>query len=255
MLREFYLLLKNAEADANSRLKHIQYNYIKYLSRLKYISYKRIDIIIDAGNSELQQFNIEWDDGKSARVSVDIDRLDLDDLSSIESVVNIYNAVATCLIALWKKNNWNPNDIEGALTEIEKEKYRVSVIFGKKYTSPDKKHKAEFVCDIFSEYADYYLQVAINKNITRQKIKFLKGTPIVDLFFTFFNKLYWRDNEHFILHDFNKEIFYVFYVNDNNFSIEYRPIHNSQDQLENYVKAYSFGVSTSERLMLLGLKS
>ena len=73
-------------------------------------------------------------------------------------------------------------------------------------------------------------------------------------FFAFFNNAYWRDNEHFIFHDFNKEIFYVFYINDNNFSIEYRPLYNSQAQLEDYVKAQGFEVSTNERLRLLGLK-
>ncbi len=207
MLKEFNLSFKDEELDSKV-LKHIQYNLLKKLSKLKYITYRRIDITLSV-NQALRHLRIDWDDGKTSTISCTIEH-QFNDLTSMDGIAEIYQNVSHCLIVSWNKNNWNAKDIQNIINEIISEKYFVSVTIGKNHSSLDRKYKVELVCEIHPLYAEYYLDVSEKGNSFKHRIHFLKGTPIIDLFFVFFTKHYWHDNANFIIHDFNKEIFFVF---------------------------------------------
>lgn len=253
MLKEFYLSFKNSELDAQ-KIKHIQYNFIKRLNKLKYVSYRRIDISLSVGNTSGDQtVEFEWDDGKTASIIYGLNEDILGSLTSKENIINIYKAVLNCIKILWKKNNWDPDDLFSIYDEIEKNFFEVSVKFGKPFSSPDKKRTAEFVCEVFPEYADYYLQVFEKETQEKRKIKFLKGLTVIELFFGFFNNPYWRDSKCFFITDINKEIFFIINVDNDSCAIEYKPVYNSLEQCKNYVQAFQAGVTSKERLRLLGL--
>ncbi len=253
MIKEFYLSFKSSEIDSQ-KIKHIQYNFIRRLNKLRYVTYRRIDMSLTISNTiEGKNIEVEWDDGKTANIVCSLSKNILNNLTSKENIIEIYKAVLNCFTVLWVKNHWEVCDLNLIYDEIGKENFLVSVIYGKAFFSPDRKYKAEFVCEVFPDYADYHLQIIEKKNHLKQKIKFLKGLTVIELFFGFFNNPYWRDNEHFFITDINKEIFFIINVNNGSCAIEYKPVYNSLEQCKNYVQAYQAYVTQEERLKLLGL--
>lgn len=253
MLKEFYLKFISHEFDSQ-KIKHIQYNYIKRLNKLKYVSYRRIDIMIEVNDTtEEEKIEILWDDTKTSKMICNIDKNVANDVSSLSCIIQVYKKVFNCLTALWKKNKWESVDLHSIFANIESEWFKVSITYGKTYLSPNKKHKAEIFCDIFPDYADYYLKILCKGSINVSKFKFFKGLTNIDFFFSFFNNYYWRDDSFFLITDINKEIFFLFNIEMGFSGIEYKPFDNSIEKCKNFVQAFQASVTQEQRLKLLDL--
>lgn len=252
MLNQFYIVFENSALDSFS-LKHIQYNIQKRLQELKYVSYRRLDVVLaDAKDGDGK---IEWDDKKTANIKCSVD-LSLDaPVTDKRSIKSQYLAIFNGLGGLWERNQWDIADLNNIYSKIEQEGFASSTSYGKILVSPDKKHKAEFFCEIYPEYCDYYLLFWGNKGKLEQRILFLHGHPDPGIFFNFFSNRGWRDNQYFLLSDINKEVFYIFNVNEPTSSLEYRPLNNTLEECKNYVAAFQANIPNSERLKLLGLPS
>ena len=249
MLSQFYIVFESKELDS-FLLKHIQYNIHKRLKLLKHITHRRFDLHIAAGK---ERAIIEWDDKKTSVVKCFVQQEIIDSCKEKRSIITIYNEIFNGLKILWEKNSWSIVDLENILLDVRNDDYFSSIQYGKRLASPDKYHKAEFWCEIFPEYSDYYVLFLPAKGIGEKKIKFLHGFQDPSIFFNFFQVQLWRDNQYFLLHDINKEIYFIFDVIRASFSIEYRPLNNSLEECQNYVNAFQAHVSHSERLRLLGL--
>ncbi|MHA4812322.1 hypothetical protein ACX0G9_29775 [Flavitalea flava] len=250
MLKQFYIVFENRELDSFS-LKHIQYNIQRRIRELKYVTYRRLDILLVDGKDQHEQ--IERDDKKTANMKCYIDSSLIESIADKKSIKALYTVIFKGLEILWAKSQWDIEDLNDIYRAIEKDDFFSSVIYGKTLVSPDKKHNAEFLCEIYPGYTDYYLRFIRKKEEVVHKIHFLHGHPDPGIFFNFFSNRIWRDSNHFLLSDINKEIFYIFNVNNPDFSIEYRPINNSLEECKNYVAAFQAGISQNERLRLLGL--
>ena len=251
MLQQFYIVFERKELDSFS-IKHIQYNIKKRLQELKYVSYRRLDILLV--DTEGEDGDIEWDDKKTANMKCYIDPLRFISTSK-ESIVEVYLAIFKGLRILWERNQWMADDLTEIYRNIEQDDFFSFINYGKVLVSPDKKHKAQFFCELYPQYADYYLLFFNSKGKVVQKVPFLHGHQDPDIYFSFFLNRAWRDNEYFLLSNNNKEIFNVFNVNESNFSLEYRPLNNSLEECKNYVAAFQANISSSERLKLLGFPS
>ena len=251
MLDQFYIVFEEKEFDSYS-LKHIQYNVHKRLQQLKYVSYRRIDIFLIDKERDIE---VDRDDKKKASLKCSFDRAVIKDISDNKSIASLYDTTFKCLKLLWQRNSWDVEDLNHMHSNITAENYFSSLCIGKKLVSPDKKNKAEFWCELYPTYANYYLCFLKGRGEQVQKILFLRGHSDPDLFFYFFSNRAWRDNEYFLLSDINKEIFYIFNVNEPGFSIEYRPMNNTLEECKNYVRAFQADIPHNERLRLLGLPS
>lgn len=229
----------------------VYYNMRRKLEKFKYVGYKKINIVFAHGIST--SIEIDWEDKKSVRIRSVIPRSAITSGVDGISLSDVYREVFNCLHVLWEKNNWNKDDLVEIYDTIKKVNYEAKLP-GRSFSSPDKKKKAQLFFDIYPKYTDYYLQFSEKKSV-QPKIHFLKGRPNPDLFFGFFGELYWRDNEYFFITDFNKEIFFIFSIKDNSFSIEFQPKINSLDTLKGYVKAFQSDVPHEESLRLLGFRT
>jgi len=248
MLNQFYIVFENRALDSFS-LKHIQYNILKRLRELKYVSYRRIDVVLTDVKEEGRR--IEWDDKKTANIKCYVGLSFGEPVADKRSTQAQYRAIFNGLEVLWEANQWNVDDLRGVYSEIEQEDFASSISYGKTLASPCKKHKAAFFCEIYPEYCDYYLLFLGNKGKVEQRIPFLHGHPDPGIFFNFFSNRAWRDNQYFLLSDINKEIFYIFNVNEPTSSLEYRPLNNTLEECKNYVAAFQANIPNSERLRLL----
>lgn len=251
MIREFYLSFEGDKLDAK-KIKHIQYNITKRIKKLKYVTYRRIDIsFVATKTTEQKKAEVRWND-KTAVISCSLKEENLNDLNSNESIVAVYKSVFDGLASLWLENNWDFHDLGNMYNEIDLEGFFVSGKYGKTFLSPDKNYKAEFFCEVYPDYADYYLDFLSKKNVLKRRIKFLKGFPVIELVFGFYNTAFWRDTNSFSLQDGNKEIAYIFDINADTVSIEFSPKWNTLEVLKNYVGAFESSVSHNERKKLLG---
>jgi hypothetical protein len=248
MLDQLYIVFEDSEFDSFS-LKHIQYNILKRIKQLKYVTYRRIDFLFAIGTDSLM---VERDDRKTAVVKCFADRSIVETIEAKDTIAGVYSKILNGLKLLWERNKWDKRGLEDIYNEIIKEDYFSSIIYGKVYVSPDKKYKAYFLCEIFPGFADYFLVFMGAKGMLHRKIKFLHGHSDPSIFFTFFNNQSWRDSDHFLLSNNNKEVFYIFNVKSDNFSIEYRPIYNSLQECQNFVAAFQSHTSNSEMMRLLG---
>lgn len=251
MVRQFYVVAEDNRIDSFN-IKHIQYNLYKRLTRLKYVTYQRINILLidKKGKEDIQ---IEWDDKKSANLKVYLDPKLMTTITAIDSIAAIYDVLFECLEVLWVKYGWNVGDLKNMHLEIIGENFSSFLVYGKNLVSPDKKYKAEFFCELFPEYTDYYLNFLGKKGELINKIKFLHGHPDPSIVFGFYTNSNWRDNECFLLADINKEIFYLFNVKKDEFSIEFIPTYNSLEECKNFVLAFQANVSHKEMMRLLGM--
>src|ERR1700733_3753069 len=100
MLKQFYVSFERKELDSLT-IKHIQYNIQKRLQELKYVSYRRLDILLV--DMESEDGNIEWNDMKSANMKCYIDPLKVIPTSK-ESIVALYLVIFNGLKILWASN-------------------------------------------------------------------------------------------------------------------------------------------------------
>lgn len=249
MLKEFNIGFENPNLNTWD-IKHIQYNLLKRLNNLKYVSYKRIDIILVKNTNE--QFDCDLDFKKTTRLRVSINEESVTDLMDNQTIKVVYDYVFEGLDFLWKKNIWDLQDLLKIQEVIKAENFFVDLVYDKGIASPDRKHKAEFYCILHPGYTEYNFRVLYKKEVVRN-VFFLKGHPDPGMFFGFFKNTNWRDNSYFIMSDINKEIFYVFNIHNEDFSIEYRPDYNSLEQCQKHVQAFGMGLSSSERMKLLGM--
>jgi hypothetical protein len=228
-------------------LTPIRHNIRKQLEKFKYISYKKIDIKISMAVE--RNISIEWDDKKSATIACLADILpDIGDDN--KDTQELYNVIFECLKKLWAKSKWDIDDLDNVFEEIKNDKFSVS-IQSRTITSPDKKNKAGFRFEIFPNFSNYHLEFLSKK--VKRSILFFKGHPEPSIFLGFFSNHYWRDNEHFIISDFNKEIFFVFNIHQDSFTLEYSPKYNSIEKCKDCVKALQFDTPQEDRLKLLGI--
>jgi hypothetical protein len=78
----------------------------KRISKLKYITYKKIDISI-TNNNKNYLVDIWWDDKKTVNIKCNIEKEILNDLTKKENIAEVYKHLIKCLEALWTKNQWN----------------------------------------------------------------------------------------------------------------------------------------------------
>jgi hypothetical protein len=163
-----------------------------------------------------------WDDGRIADIRWYVDAQNWRTREGKLNLPFVYKAILGALELLWTKKQWPVSHLSELYHKIEGEGFFVKVPYGKLLVAPDKQHKVEFFCDLYSDHADYYLIFSARQNKWRKRIKFLKGHEDPDVFFGFFMNSQWKDNEQFILADKEMEILFVFDVNKDDFSVEYR---------------------------------
>lgn len=244
-MKELYLNILNEE-EASLLIKHIQFNIQTRFSEVKYQYYRRIDIFFEKNGPAHE---IEWNDRKTARIKCGLPNEIVSNLIDVTTTIAIYKCVYNCLLQLWNTNGWKVSVVDSVFEMIEKDNYESSFYYDKVTISPNKTLKARFYCQLYPTYANYYLHFLDRKNKIVQSLFFLKGQPDVLAFFLFFRNRYW-ENEDFIVSDLNREIFYTFNTKGK-IAIHFRPIHNSMEDCKNYVSAFDYSRSRTERLKLL----
>jgi len=246
MLKEFYLGF-NFDKESSSRIKHVQYNFWKRLSKIAYVSYRRIDFSFEL----IDESKIGWDDKKTAKLFYPIDRTVLENVNRPETIQKIYEKVIDGLKLFWKENKWDVSDLNSMLSSMQEENFDSTCIYGKTFVSKDKKYKAELFCHLYSEFTEYYLQFLDKKNSVTRRIKFLSSNPDPSIIFGYFSNLGWRDNDHFILSDMNKEIYFIFEINSDDFSTEIFPKFNSLEKCQSILSAFQKNTPNSELIKVL----
>jgi hypothetical protein len=204
-------------------LTHVKYNIQKNINGLKYCHYKRISLqVIHDPGYEPSRMGLWWDDGRIADIRWYVDAQEWRTKDGKPNLPFIYKTILSALELFWLGKHWPVTDLEELYKKVEGEGFYVKVPYGKVSMSPDKQHKVEFYCDLYPGHADYYLVFSARQNKWRKRIKFLKGHEDPDVFFWFFTKRQWKDCEQFVLADKEEEILFVFDVNKDDFSVEYR---------------------------------
>jgi|SRR5580658_9501410 hypothetical protein len=125
MLKQFYVSFEDLKFDSFA-LKHIQYNVQKHIGKLKYITYRRIDIMLSC--LPINGSEIEWDDKRSSKIRMPVTESMASNVKQMDVIAAIYDIIFRAISDLWKKNNWNVEDLKDAQSKIEKDRY-ISVIF------------------------------------------------------------------------------------------------------------------------------
>ena len=251
MLRQLYISVRD-KLSATTQIKHIQYNVIKRLCKLKYVTYRRIDIAMVFG-IETGKIDYTWGDDKATGITCILKADGSSDFTSVEMIKAIYDLLLLCFKDLWDKNAWDTGDVDRVFNDIDMGSAFATVTYGKTFIAPGRKHKAEFYCEVFPDYANYFFHLLGNKSSPGKKIQFLKGHTPIETFFMYFNNPYWRDNEYFILSDMNKEVFLLFNISADSVLVEYRPIIGTLEECKNHLRAFEWDVSTADSLRFLGM--
>ena len=104
------------------------------------------------------------------------------------------------------------------------------------------------------DYADLYVQFIGKGKKLHRSIYFLKGNLNPALFYGVFVNRYWQNDEQFIICDYSDEIFYVFNVNQNDYSMKYEPVNNTLEELKDYIKVFEKDTSVEETARLRKLR-
>ena len=204
-------------------LTHVKYNIQKHINVLRYCHYKRISLqVTHDPDYEPSRMGLWWDDGRIADIRWHVDARVWRTKDGRLNLPSVYKTIVSALELLWGQKQWPVADLQELYQAMEGDGWFVKVPFGKISMSPDKEHKAEFFCDLYHDHADYYVIFSARQNKWRKRIKFLEGHEDPEVFFWFFANRQWKDNEQFILSDKNEEILFVFDVNKDDFSVEYR---------------------------------
>ena len=204
-------------------LTHVKYNIQKHINVLRYCQYKRISLqVTHDPDYEPSRMGLWWDDGRIADIRWHVDARVWRAKDGRLNLPSVYKTIVSALELLWGQKQWPVADLQELYQAMEGDGWFVKAPFGKISMSPDKEHKAEFFCDLYHDHADYYVIFSARQNKWRKRIKFLEGHEDPEVFFWFFANRQWKDNEQFILSDKNEEILFVFDVNKDDFSVEYR---------------------------------
>jgi len=204
-------------------LTHVKYNIQKHINVLRYCHYKRISLqVTHDPDYEPSRMGLWWDDGRIADIRWHVDARVWRAKDGRLNLPSVYKTIVSALELLWGQKQWPVADLQELYQAMEGDGWFVKAPFGKISMSPDKEHKAEFFCDLYHDHADYYVIFSARQNKWRKRIKFLEGHEDPEVFFWFFANRQWKDNEQFILSDKNEEILFVFDVNKDDFSVEYR---------------------------------
>jgi hypothetical protein len=216
----------------------IMMNITRKLKKIKEISFSKWKIIIS--NGEIEDSNVSLENGKSLEITLFLDFKKISDCRKPKSVELVYKMIFDGLTVVWMSKNWNAEYLTAINNEIKSEKYKVNLIYGKDYQSPDKHLKAQLYCELFPDYADLYVRF-INKDLKKQHdIKFLKGNLNPEMFYGFFINYHWPDSSNFVISDYHKEIFCVFNTKTNQFSLEYKPKIHTLEILKETVRKLAY---------------
>jgi hypothetical protein len=252
MYTHFFLGIANHEMHTPGMIS-AKYKIQQKLNTLSYCNYSRIDFTLTNNKQEDPgRMGVWWDTGKRADIQCYADEKTFRRPDGSTDLPQMYKAILAGLELLWEKKGWNVADLRDIYRKIEEEGFFVSVTAGKALTSPDKQYKAEFYCVLYPGYADYYLWFYNKRKKWERKIMFLKGHEELALFFNFFQNRDWRDNEYFLISDWNKEVIFIFNVHTDSFTVEYKPVH-SLEMARNKLKSFEAGLTQEERSKLFGL--
>jgi len=224
-------------------LTHVKYNIQKNINGLKYCHYKRISLqVIHDADYEPSRMGLWWDDGRIADIRWYVDARVWRTKDGSLNLPFVYKTILSALELFWTQKQWPVADLRELYHRMEREGFFVKVPYEKILMSPDKQHKVEFFCDLYPDHADYYLIFSARQNKWRRKIKFLKGHEDPEVFFWFFANRGWKDNERFVLSDKNEEILFVFDVNKDDFSVEYRLQGDAAEERGKRIRSLGVGV-------------
>jgi hypothetical protein len=238
---QFYIVIEG-DGDDYLLVKHIQYNLAMRIRKLKYYKYRRFELILNPLKSGI---DIVLNDFKTAYIIAELPP-NLLNGDNPDNVRDLYSLILGYLDEVWKNNNWDSDDLSNIFNDIREQNFQCISPYGKVISSPDKKLKASFSCEITPRFTNYSLEIHDRKKQLVNKFLFLKGQQDLIIFFLFFSSYYWVDNENFVLSNRSKEIFFVYNM-QHGVTLEYRPSANSLEECQNYVDAFRFDITTKER--------
>ena len=215
----------------------IDTNIGKRLRKVKSLSYRKWRIFIS--NGEPENSHVHWEFKRDLEITLFLDFNKIENCKEDANIRLLYKLLLQSMEYVWRAKGWDINTLQNIFSEIEKEEYKVSAIYGKDHTSPDKKFKVQLYCELFPDYSDCYVRF-LHKGRIHKSIKFLKGNLDPQMFYGYFSNFYWSDNETFIINNFYKEIFYIFNVNNSTFLVEFRPNDHSLEQLQDQVNSFQY---------------
>jgi hypothetical protein len=208
-------------------------NIGKRLQKVKDLSYGRWKVFVSSGEPE--KSHVHWEFKRDLEFILYLDFNKIENCKEYANIRLVYKLIFQSLEYVWRAKGWDKYTLESISSEIEKEGYKVSAIYGKDHPSPDRKFKIQLYCELFPDYSDCYVRF-LHKGRIHQSVKFLTGNLNPEMFYGYFTNYYWADNENFIICDFYKEMFYLFNVNSDTFSLEFRPNDHSLEQLQKQLK-------------------
>jgi hypothetical protein len=217
---QFYLSFEDDDFDS-FLIKHIQYNIHNKIWNFKYNKYKRINIVILVTDDENETYNINWNDNKTANISLFCKKEFVIDLDSKKCIEFIYDLIFKSLGILWKENGWHIEDLILINKETKSNDYEVTIPISKSLRLPNKKGMAGIICKIYPRFSEYFFRVE-NKN-DAQTIQFFKGISDPGIFFGYFTVFKIKDDDSIILSDANGELNHVFNFIDKKYQRMYAP--------------------------------
>lgn len=222
------------------------------LRRLKELSFHKWRIVLSNGGSK--ESYIYWEEPGEIEMKLFFNFNSIENCREPRMIKLAYELVFEALAVVWLVKGFNLDWLSKIHSEIVKDDYKVAARYGKDFPSPDKRHKAAIYCELYPDYSDCYVVFTGKKKAPLRRIKFLKGDIDPEFFLGFFTDRYWPDNDHFIISDTRKEIFYVFNIYNDEFIIDYKEVYDTADVLKNFLKAFQYGVPYEEKRRILGLR-
>jgi hypothetical protein len=238
MLRDLRIYSSHKNVKGG-QINHIQYNIGKRLMKGPKDLPTRLDL--DIYSQKTSQNELTWNDKKRVKVQVGIEESVAVDPETKEGVALLYEIIFDALYFVWNANNWDAQLLDEAYTEIKAEDYISSVIYGKKIFSKDRSLSAEFVCNLFTDRCELFIEIASKREKTKHRLKFFETKPDPESFFMFFRERYWVGNDHVIVNNISKDIFFVIDAKNLTCTIEYRPMDTSLEHCQNFLKALEPG--------------
>jgi len=223
----------------------INTNIGKRLQKLKDLNFRKWKIILSDGQTE--NTHVHWEHGNDLEITLYLDFNKIENCKEEKNIRLLYELIFQGLAVIWNVKGWDVDQLNQIHQEIIHEDYKVFVIVGKDHPSPDKNYKAQLYCELFPDYADYYVRFLSKGNKEYKSIKFLKGPLNPHMFFGVFNNFYWPDAENFIIGDFYKEIFIIFNISSNSFSTEFKPGDYTVEELKNYLQSFDHNIPKETR--------
>lgn len=223
------------------------------INSLTYCSYRKIDLLLTGSElSPLGRTGLWRDDGKNAVIQWYADertfRLE-DGTTDLEALLTI---ILRALEELWRKKGWPVDDLAEMHRIIVREQFYVSMTYGLVRASPVKKHRAELYCQLYPSHTDYFVRFR-GKNSPARKVHFLKGQEDPEILYEFFRHRTWKDDESLVISDWNQEIFFIFNIQKDDFTLEFRPTYHSLEVCMDKLRSFGAGLTPDERLGLFGL--